>query len=927
MKRLFTSRLFATFGFLLFTTSILPAQTTWFVMPGAPGTGSGNGWANPIDFQTAVNSAGAGDNIFVAQGIYQPASGQSFVMKEGVNIYGGFQGTETALSQRLVNAGYISTLKGNGARVVYNNANGLSAAALLDGFTITNGTAGYGAGMMNVSASPTIRNCIFSANNGGGMWNAYSSATIVNCVFTGNTGTVTSYAGGIGNASSSGVSVINCIFSGNTGSLGGGIYIDDIAPTSNNIINCTFWGNTATSTSVAAGGIYCNSRACPTIQNCIIWGNSSGIHTVTTTTPPVITNNIIQGGYLNNLKVDPLFVNTGNPAGPDNIWGTADDGLMVQTGSPAYNAGTADITGLHLPGTDIAGAARVQGGKIDIGAYESSFSCSAFTTMYVDSSIAVSGDGSSWATAFKTFDQGLLAASQCNVVTSICVAKGTYPVAASNSFGMLSHVQIFGGFPGGGGSFSQRNNLTNTSILQGNGNSVIYNTNIDATALLDGFTITGGITDYGGGMLNYNASPTINNCIFLNNTVSYSGGGMYNRGASSPLISNCVFSGNSASTTGSNGGGAILNNAASPVMMNCIFYNNTADYGGAIYNNRPTNAIIRNSVFAGNTSVNDAAAIANYGNALTLSNVTFANNTAGGGGGAIDNYGSALTVTNSIFWGNASSDANKDIWWETGTPNINYSFTQVSWTGTGNILGSSSPFLNASNPAGADGIWMTNDDGLSLQAGSPCINAGTPDTTGLTLGNTDIAGNPRIVGAAIDMGAYEYNSTPLPITLLSFTGRLDKGMANLQWISGVESNFNHFEVEKSTDNSIFLAQGEIPGKGSGSNYTFSTPQPEPAAYYRLKLVDNDGGAAYSRIVRLSLSQSADNNILFYPNPATDIVNIKVANAGSVSIYTADGKLVKTQTILAGLNVVNVSQLSAGLYYGMINGTIVHFIKK
>lgn len=922
-------KIFATLVSLLFAVFALQAQTTWFVTPGAPAAGIGISWANPIDLQTAIAGASAGDQVFVAQGTYQPSNGQSFAMKEGVKIYGGFQGTETALTQRILTAGYVSTLKGNNARVVYNNNNGLTAAAVLDGFTITNGSASYGGGLMNTRASPTISNCIFASNTGGGMWNAYSSSTIIKCVFTSNAGGLTTYGGGIGCASSNGVSIINCIFSGNTGFWGGGVYIDDLGPASPSIINCTFWGNTGSSFG-AAGGIYCNSRSVPKIQNCIIWGNNSGIKTQPTATVPVITNNIIQGGYLNNLKVDPLFVNSGNPAGPDNIWGTADDGLMLQSGSAACNAGTADLTGLNLPNTDIAGAARVQGGKIDVGAYESSFTCGVFTTLYVDSSMVSAGDGGSWATAFKTLDQGLLAASQCNIVSNIMVAKGTYPVAASNSFGMLSHVQIYGGFPSGGGSIAQRNTTSNASILQGNGNSVFYNTNIDATALLDGFTITGGSSSVGGGMQNYNASPVVNNCVFTGNTASANGGaggGMYNRGASSPYISNCFFSGNSASTTGAGGGGAIWNEAASPAIVNTVFNNNTAGYGGAIYNNLSTNSVIRNSVFAGNVSLNDAGAIANYGNALTVTNVTFANNTAGGGGGAIDNYGSALTVTNSVFWGNASGDANKDIWWETGTPNITYSFTQVSWAGTGNIPGSSSPFSNAANPAGADGIWATKDDGLALKAGSPCIDAGTPDTTGLTLGNTDIAGNLRIVNAAIDMGAYEFDNTPLPIILISFTGNLDNGIANLQWLTGEETNFNHFEVEKSTDNSLFRPQGEVSAKGSGSSYTYSTPQQEPTAYYRLKLVDIDGKFLYSRIVRLSQSENAGNGILLYPNPATDHINFKVANAGSISIYAADGKLIKTQIIQAGINTVDVRELSKGLYYGVVGGLLTKFIKK
>jgi hypothetical protein len=685
-------------------------------------------------------------------------------------------------------------------------------------------------------------------------------------------------------------------------------------------------GNTATLVS-GAGSIYCRSRAAPTIKNCIIWDNGPAIYIPLSINVPVITNNIIQGGYLGNLKLNPRFVNSSNPAGPDNTWGTADDGLLLQASSPACNGGTANITGLNLPNTDMTGAVRVQGNKIDMGVYESSFSCSGFTTLYVDSSIVASGDGSNWTTAYKTLDEALIAAEQCTNVDNIWVAKGTYPPNYRIAFSMLNNVKIYGGFPGGGGTFAQRDPALHATILKGNGNVVCYNESIDATGLLDGFIITGGASLSGGGMYNFKASPAITNCVFTGNAASSNsgtGGGIYNRDAS-PAISNCIFSNNSASTNNLGGGGAIWNSNSSPVISHCIFNNNTAKYGGAIYNYLTSSPIIANTVFAGNIAGGDGGAIGNYGTALKLNNVTFVNNNAGGGGGAIDNYGSSLTVNNSIFWGNTAGDANKDIWWETGSPDITYSFTQVSWTGTGNIMGSSSPFIDIATPPGADGNWYTADDGLTLLAGSPCINAGTPDTTGLSLGNTDIAGSARIVSSVIDIGAYEYHAATLPITLISFTGRLQNGIANLQWRTDLETNFNHFEVEKSTDGSLFQAKGAVPAKGSVSNYTYTTSQQEPKAYYRLKMVDNDGSAEYSRII--SLAQSADNNMLVYPNPATNQINIKVAVAGSMAIYSADGKLVKAQTMQAGLNSVDLSKLNAGVYYGVMNGIQVKFIKK
>ncbi len=60
--------------------------------------------AAPIDLQTAINTASAGDSVFVAQGLYQPPSGVWYTLKEGVKIYGGFAGTETTLAERNLSA-------------------------------------------------------------------------------------------------------------------------------------------------------------------------------------------------------------------------------------------------------------------------------------------------------------------------------------------------------------------------------------------------------------------------------------------------------------------------------------------------------------------------------------------------------------------------------------------------------------------------------------------------------------------------------------------------------------------------------------------------------------------------------------------------------------------------------------------------------
>jgi hypothetical protein len=167
------------------------------------------------------------------------------------------------------------------------------------------------------------------------------------------------------------------------------------------------------------------------------------------------------------------------------------------------------------------------------------------------------------------------------------------------------------------------------------------------------------------------------------------------------------------------------------------------------------------------------------------------------------------------------------------------------------------------------------------------------------------------------------NTGVLPVTLESFTGNLQNSIADLQWKTGTETNFNHFEIQKSTDSKTYTNIASIVVKGSDSYYTYSVPQAELADYYRLELVDNDGSSKYSNIIRLSQSE---NGVAFYPNPASTFITVTVAGAGYLSVYDADGKLIKMKYLQAGVNTIDIHELSRGAYYGIIGTKTVKFIK-
>ncbi len=230
---------------------------------------------NSIQF--AINAANSGDSVWVSKGTYKPAAGTTFVMKEGVKIFGGFLNTDSSFGQRdWQNNSTI--LQGNNNRVIVNDGGAfLTPASAIDGFTIKSGNALSGGGMFNVSSSPQIRNCTFSGNQatgsginpglGAGIYNNQSSPQIVNCRFTSNTATLNGEGGAIYNINGSAPIISGCQFTNNIASFGkgGAIYNSNASPV---ITNCVFSGNQGW-----GGAIYNRSSSAPVISYCTFTGN------------------------------------------------------------------------------------------------------------------------------------------------------------------------------------------------------------------------------------------------------------------------------------------------------------------------------------------------------------------------------------------------------------------------------------------------------------------------------------------------------------------------------------------------------------------------------------------------------------------------------------------------------------------------------
>ncbi len=231
-----------------------------FVSHSATGNNDGSSWSDAhTDLTAAITEANDGDEIWVAAGTYYPSKvsdrSETFQLKSGVNIFGGFNGTEESRSNRNWETN-LTTLSGDIGVSAINTDNSFhvvtaSDNTILDGFTISNGYSidapqGSGAGIRIYDASPTIINCIISnnsASSGGGISSEYnSSSTFKNCTITNNTAT---QYGGASRSFSSSLYLTNCLIINNQANDGGGFSNLESGAT---LINCTISGNNATTT-------------------------------------------------------------------------------------------------------------------------------------------------------------------------------------------------------------------------------------------------------------------------------------------------------------------------------------------------------------------------------------------------------------------------------------------------------------------------------------------------------------------------------------------------------------------------------------------------------------------------------------------------------------------------------------------------------
>jgi CSLREA domain-containing protein len=468
-----------------------------------------------------------------------------------------------------------------------------------------------------------------------------------------------------------------------------------------------------------------------------------------------------------------------------------------------------------------------------------------------------------------------------------------------------------------------------------------------ATLTVSGCTLSGNsATQRGGGIYSgQTATLIVSNSTFTNNSATgFGGGGIYDQ--EGPVtITNSTFDHNSSGSQ-ADGGGIDIIGAGTLTVSGSTFTNNSARLGGAVYGG--TTLTVMGSTFANNSAVDIGGGI--DGGPLTLSDSTLVGNSAMNGGGLA--IGSPSTVSNCTLAGNSATAAGGGIFYVSNSSADTLTLTNVTLTNNqvniggqggglrvfpglvvpvlhnmliaGNLRGTSRDDVAGVLNSGSDFNLIGDGTGLSgisdgtsgNHIGSSAIpidprlaplgNYGGPtQTVPLLLGSpalgagstayaaaTDQRGLPRVVGGAIDIGAFQTQANPLVVTTAADPGGL-VGLLSLREavnLANVLPGANTITFDPSLNYAaITLTAGELPivndltiaGPGAG-------------------LITVSGNHA-SRVFEIAAGVTASVSGLTIANGVASDFGGGILNAGTLTL---------TASILSG-NAVRSSSLAEG----------------
>ncbi|NMA45523.1 MAG: hypothetical protein GX945_03070 [Lentisphaerae bacterium] len=595
------------------------------------------------------------------------------------------------------------------------------------------------------------------ADNGGG-----ALACVLNqCILSGNTA---ESAGGGACAST----LSNCVLTGNEAvKWGGGGAVSSALSNCLLIGNSSIWAGGAlgctlrncTVTGNSAGWSVAGVYACP-LQNCIVWGNFRGN----------ASDNYEYSQFIYSCSA-PLPAGKGNISDEPGFVDAANGVYHLRSGSPCIDAGCNDF--VKEGDTDLADDLRVRNETVDMGAYERDAD-----TLIVLGKVRGRGKVSPQAAYVPVGDSVTFTAEETSVrflhfqIDGQSVSEEpTYTWNNIQADGVVTAVfeaavlYVDAARPDDNGDglswATARKSLQAAVLAARDGETILVKAgcyapiNTDKKSLVIRSVDGAEVTIIDGGGARRCATLG-NDSMQLEGFTLRNGFAEDGGGVSGGRLNRCIISSNTAEN---NGGGAYKCK-----LTNCVLSRNCAwfDNGGGAYD-------------------------------CQLGNCTLIGNVAGDAGGGM----SKCVATNCIIWDNSATQA------------ANHSDSQLRYSCT-----APAPYGNniSENPRFVDAV---NGD-FRLRADSLCVNAGDSNHDS---GDEDLAGNPRLEGSAVDIGAYEGAVAGYVIS-----GRVRGDGALLPMTSvappGGSSLFE--AVETGPAFLHFLVDGEVVSKSA--NYTWANVQ-------------------------------------------------------------------------------------------------------
>lgn len=253
-------------------------------------------------------------------------------------------------------------------------------------------------------------------------------------------------------------------------------------------------------------------------------------------------------------------------------------------------------------------------------------------------------------------------------------------------------------------------------------------------------------------------------------------------------------------------------------------------------------------------------------------------------------------------------DGSLIVW---GDFNVNGDNLTLNITGSlivrGDLIMDDAASISVSGNLIVEGNFLADDNtNFSISSGGSVSVTGT-----VTVGtNSNLVGDPGsfFAGGGCFSPPFPDNTFcangVLPIKLLFFRAALEGNVVSLNWATELEDNFDHFEIEKASENLSFTKISETPALGGSTegiqNYSYIDRSPYSGPnYYRLKAVDLDGSFEYFNIE--FVNYRGERNIDVYPNPVvTGVIKFKMhfnpTPYDRISLLDLQGKVVVTKNV-------------------------------